>query len=128
MEGVLLEEGDFEAHVHDLGELGGAAVGAAGAEFGEGEVAGASELHACGDEAGVEVLNGAEFDFDLELEGGGGEVAAVEDPTATIGDGTEDGGHGLLTVFVAIALDALARRRHGGSLSRAAGGVCPDAA
>ena len=88
VEGDVFEEADFDADGYDLAEVGGGGrLFAAGAEVGEGEVAGAGEFEAGGEDGGVEVEDGAELDLDAELHGGGGEGLAVEDPAAAIGEG-----------------------------------------
>ena len=106
MEGYVFEEADFQAEGDYLAEVGGAAeVFAAGAEVGEGEVGGAGEFDAGGEDGYVEVEDGAELDLEAELDGGGREGFAVEDPAAAVGEGVgeerQDGG----ALFVAEALD-----------------------
>ena len=72
MEGEVVEEGKFEADGDDLAEVGGEGqVLAAGAEFGEGVVAGAVEFDAGADDGRVEVEDGADLDLDPELDVGG---------------------------------------------------------
>jgi len=68
-------------------------------------VGAAGEFNAGGEDGDVEVKDGAELDFEAELDGGGGEGFAVEDPASAVGEGVgeerEDGG----ALFVAEALD-----------------------
>jgi hypothetical protein len=106
VEGYVFEEADFNAEGDDLAEVGGGVdVFAAVAEVGEREVGGAGEFDAGGEDGGVEIEDGAELDLDAELDGGGGEGFAVEDPAAAVGEGVgeerEDGG----ALFVAETLD-----------------------
>ncbi len=66
---------------------------------------GAGEFDAGGEDGGVEVEDGAELDLDAELDGGGGEGLAVEDPASAVGEGVgeerQDGG----ALFVAEGLE-----------------------
>lgn len=88
MEGDVFEEADFEADRDDLPQIGDAGeVLAAGAEVGKGKMAGPGELQPAGDERGIEVESSPKLNFKTELQGGGGESLAVEDPASTVGEG-----------------------------------------
>lgn len=113
MKGDVFKEVDLDADGDDLAEVGGAAeVLAAGAEFGEGEVSGASEFEAGGDDGRVEIDDSAELDLDAELHASGREGAALQDPAATIRESGGEGGEEATALFVAEALDV--ERLHGG--------------
>ena len=99
---------------------------AAGAEVLEGEVRGAGELDADGEDGGVEIEDGAELDLYAELDGGGGEGLAVEDPAAAVGEGEGELGQDGGALFVAEALDVDGLqwgRRSGNSLETAWDGL-----
>ena len=70
VEGRVFEEADLEANGDDLAEVGrGREILAAGAEVRESEMADAGELESGGEDGGVEIDDGAELDFDVELDG-----------------------------------------------------------
>jgi hypothetical protein len=106
VEGGVFEEADLEADGDNLAEVGGGGqVFATGAEMGETEVAGAGELETSCEDGGVEIDDGAELDLEAELQGGGREGFAVENPAAAVSEGGGEGGKEAVPFFVAEALD-----------------------
>ena len=127
MEGDVVEKIDLDAEGDDLAQVeSGAEMFAAGAEVVEGEVAGTGEFYASREDAGVEVEDGAELDLDAELDGGGREGPAVDNPAAAVGEGVGEQGQEGGALGVAEALDVV--RLHelitAGSLSFAAAWFC----
>jgi hypothetical protein len=102
----VLEEADLDAEQDDLAEVrGDGKVFAAGAEVGEGEVAGASELNAEGEHGGVEIEDGTELNLDVELEGSGREGSAVENPASAVREGVGEERQDRGALVVAETLD-----------------------
>ena len=112
LEGGVFEEADLDADGDDLAEVSGSGqVFAADAEVGETEVAVTGELKARGEDGGVKIDDGAELDFQVELNSRGGDGFAIEYPAAAFGEGggkrVKDG----VAFFVAETLDV--ERLHG---------------
>lgn len=123
MDGDVVEEADLQADGDDLAEFGRQAqMLTAGAELGEGHVAGACEFDSGGDDGGVEVEDREQLDLDAELHVGGGEGLALEHPAAAIAEGRRQVGKQAVALFVGEALDV--ERMHGFDEPPRLGGDC----
>jgi hypothetical protein len=112
VEGYVFEEADFYLEGYDLAEVGGGAeVASTGAELGEAKVAGAGDFEAGGDEAGIEIDDGAELDLDAEGRHGGRDGFSFDDPAAAFDEDTGEVDENCLAVIVGEAFDI--ERLHG---------------
>ena len=117
MDGNVVEEADLQADGDDLAEFGGEAeMFAAGAEFGEGFVAGAGQLDSGGDDGGVEVEDREQLDLNAELHVGWRKRLAFEDPSSAVAEGGREVGEQAVALFVGEALDV--ERLHGSMCRR----------
>lgn len=106
MEVYILEKADFEANGHNLSQIGwGGEVFSAGAEIGEREMPGASQLKTRGYDRCIEVEDGAELNFESKLHRIGRERLATEDPASTIGQRRGKVRKKTIAFFIAEALD-----------------------
>jgi hypothetical protein len=104
--GGFFEEAEFEADGDDAAALGVMGVVAAeGAEAGHADVAVAGEFDASGNEAAVELEDGANLDLKTELGMAGREGFLVKDPAAARGHGVEQVGQDDPMLVVAVAAE-----------------------
>ena len=106
VQGYVFEEADFQADGYDLAEVcRDPGIFPAGAEIGQGEVAGTGQFETRGDDGGIKIKDGAELDLNAEFYGAGRERLSVDHPASAVGKRSGEMGKNALTFFVAEALD-----------------------